>query len=60
MTQSHDIIVLPEATLEDLCRRHAEYKVAEKHNDDDTQNAFVKYVLPSVLVAGKPVRSKCL
>lgn len=39
------LLSLPEASLEDLCRRHAEYKVAEKHNDDDTQNAFIKYVL---------------
>lgn len=50
MGSSHDVI-LPEATLEDLCRRHAEYKVAEKHHDDDTQIAFVKCVL-RVLACG--------
>lgn len=42
---------LPIASLEDLCRRHAEYKVAEKHNDDDTQNAFIKYVLLYAMLA---------
>ena len=42
---------LPEASLEDLCRRHAEYKVAEKHNDDDTQNAFIKCALLYAVLA---------
>ena len=48
---------LPIASLEDLCRRHAEYKVAEKHNDDDTQNAFIKYVLLYAMLACSVVPS---
>lgn len=45
--------VLPVATLEDLCRRHAEYKVAEKHNDDDTQNAFINLIWAQVHCSDK-------
>lgn len=59
MVQAHDVS-LPEATLEDLCRRHAEYKVAEKHNDDDTQNAFIKCVFGYACLRSSSVCKWCV